>query len=155
MLCSDCLKFILLQSQEVPFCLCQFGRIHVLLVCRRVYWCLTPALIFDWTTPGIIKTFWRFSFIWFARYSHSTVRVRVSQQHASLHSANLATKLLCDFLGGLVIPRAITVKPWSRYGMRSSVWSALKCVCLKGGRVSDKGVLTGVQKQRDSWWEEV
>lgn len=55
----------------------------------------------------------------------------------------LAADWLFDFHGGWLAPLAISLKLWRRYGMRASVWSALKCVCLKGGRVSDKGVWTG------------
>lgn len=54
---------------------------------------------------------------------------------------------------GWLAPLAISLKPWRRYGMRASVWSELKCVCLKGGRLSDKGVWTSGQSvvyvQRD------
>lgn len=43
---------------------------------------------------------------------------------------------------GRQTPLATVLKPWRRHGVRASVWSALKYVCLKGGRVSSKGVWT-------------
>lgn len=52
----------------------------------------------------------------------------------------LAPGWLFDFHGGWLVPLAISLKMWERYGVRASVWSALKSVCLKGGRVSDKGM---------------
>lgn len=55
---------------------------------------------------------------------------------------SLAEERLFDFHGARVAALAITLKTCRRYGMRASVWSALECVCLKGGRVTDKGVRT-------------
>lgn len=43
---------------------------------------------------------------------------------------------------GRQTPLATVLKPWRRHGVRANVWSALKYVCLKGGRVSSKGVWT-------------
>lgn len=59
-----------------------------------------------------------------------------SQQHISLCQNCLATEQLFDFYGSWLAPLAISLKPWE------PVFDLCLCVCLKGGRISDKGVLT-------------